>query len=254
MTLSSLQLAALLLVVALLTWLVWKRWPQRTLPSSLPVSEPLAKRIHQIRAQTIMAQGGPRSFAEYLAIFPTACPECGSRTIYEAAMVTSLPAGELPLTTPAYRVDSCWWCPRCHTGSDTTLEKAGVRQQISSPYLDAALTDTIPEPPYPKADVKPVPSEPVAAHQRSKIYIENDDVTPMDFVVIVLGELFELSSDRAIDVMIQAHQEGRSLIATCSEEEADHLVASAHAIAKEAGYPLRFVITPEKQSTMPGDT
>jgi ATP-dependent Clp protease adaptor protein ClpS len=170
-----------------------------------------------------------------------------------ALLVEHFDLGQVPLTTPAYRVEGRWWCPRCQTGSDDTLEQAGIRRQISSPYLNPALANTIPEPPYPKVDVEPLPSEPVVAQQRSKIYVENDDVTPMEFVVIVLGELFELSIDRATDVMMQAHQDGRSLVATRPEEEAGQLVATAEDIAKEAGYPLRFVITPEKQSTVPGD-
>ena len=49
--------------------------------------------------------------------------------------------------------------------------------------------------------------------------IENDDVTPMDFVVLVLLTIFELSYERAEEVMYQAHLKGRAYVATLPFEE-----------------------------------
>jgi ATP-dependent Clp protease adaptor protein ClpS len=78
-----------------------------------------------------------------------------------------------------------------------------------------------------------------------RVIIENDDVTPMDFVVMVLGVFFELDFDRAMDVMLTAHNEGRAHVATLPYEEAKERVYNAHSAAGEAGYPLRFYLEPD---------
>src|SRR3954467_1081368 len=113
MNLVIYQLVILLLVGGFLIWLVWKRWPQHTLAPVAPRPEPLSERIQRIHVRIIMERGGPRSLDEYLAIFPGACPVCGSRTIAEAKAMTSFPADPIPLTPPVYGVEGCWWCPRC---------------------------------------------------------------------------------------------------------------------------------------------
>lgn len=79
-----------------------------------------------------------------------------------------------------------------------------------------------------------------------RVIIENDDVTPMDFVVIVLLTVFELSFDRAQDVMLTAHNEGRAHVVTLPFEEAQQRVYTAHSMAREIGYPLSFYLEPDE--------
>lgn len=78
-----------------------------------------------------------------------------------------------------------------------------------------------------------------------RVIIENDDVTPMDFVVVALRIFFGLSFDQAMDVMLTAHNEGRALVATLPFEEAQERVYNAHHAAREAGYPLTFYLEPD---------
>lgn len=78
-----------------------------------------------------------------------------------------------------------------------------------------------------------------------RVIIENDDVTPMDFVVLVLHHIFGLDVEQAISVMLQAHHEGRAHVATLPFEEAQQRVYEAHSAAREAGYPLRFYLEPD---------
>jgi ATP-dependent Clp protease adaptor protein ClpS len=78
-----------------------------------------------------------------------------------------------------------------------------------------------------------------------RVIIENDDVTPMDFVVMVLRLFFGLSMDDALNVMLTAHNEGRALVATMPFEEAQERVYSAHSVAREEGYPLTFYLEPD---------
>ncbi len=78
-----------------------------------------------------------------------------------------------------------------------------------------------------------------------RVIIENDDVTPMDFVVMVLCQIFALDLDRAVKVMWQAHHEGHALVATLPFQEAQERVYAAHTLAREAGYPLSFYLEPD---------
>jgi ATP-dependent Clp protease adaptor protein ClpS len=77
------------------------------------------------------------------------------------------------------------------------------------------------------------------------VIIENDDVTPMDFVVLVLLTIFELDLDRAMNVMLEAHHKGRALVVTLPLEEAQQRVYRAKSLAREAGYPLSFYLEPD---------
>jgi ATP-dependent Clp protease adaptor protein ClpS len=79
-----------------------------------------------------------------------------------------------------------------------------------------------------------------------RVIIENDDVTPMDFVVLVLRVFFGLGFDQAMDVMLTAHNEGRAHVVTLPYEEAQERVYNAHHAAREAGYPLTFYLEPDE--------
>lgn len=76
------------------------------------------------------------------------------------------------------------------------------------------------------------------------VIIHNDDVTPMDFVVIILQRIFQLSPLEAEHVMFTAHLNGLALVATLPESEAKKRVGKAHFAAQLEGYPLMFTIEP----------
>lgn len=77
------------------------------------------------------------------------------------------------------------------------------------------------------------------------VIIHNDDVTPMNFVVEVLKQLFFLGNDRAAEIMLTAHVKGSAYVQTLPKPEAEKRVANAHQAASLEGYPLRFTIEPE---------
>ncbi len=79
-----------------------------------------------------------------------------------------------------------------------------------------------------------------------RVIVENDDVTPMDFVVIVLRVFFELDLARAEQVMLMAHYEGRALVTVLPFQAAQERVYQAHHAAREAGYPLTFYLEPDQ--------
>lgn len=78
-----------------------------------------------------------------------------------------------------------------------------------------------------------------------RVLIHNDDVTPMDYVVVVLRGIFQLTSRQAQAVMLEAHFGGLAYVMTLGREEAKYRVGKAHGMARAAGYPLTFSIEPE---------
>lgn len=78
-----------------------------------------------------------------------------------------------------------------------------------------------------------------------RVIVQNDEVTPMDFVVIVLRLFFDLEYDHAVQVMLEAHTHGQAYVATLPLREAQDRIYAAHHAAREAGYPLTFHLEPE---------
>ena len=78
-----------------------------------------------------------------------------------------------------------------------------------------------------------------------RIIIHNDDVTPFDFVIIVLRRFFQLLPPDAEYVAYVAHTKGMAYVATLPRKEAQKRVGQAHFAAGLEGYPLRFTIEPE---------
>lgn len=80
---------------------------------------------------------------------------------------------------------------------------------------------------------------------RYRVLIHNDDVTPMDFVVHVLMNIFKKNISDAADIMLTAHNTGVALVVVLSLEEAELRVDQAHSLARTAKYPLTFTYEPE---------
>jgi len=78
-----------------------------------------------------------------------------------------------------------------------------------------------------------------------RVFVHNDDVTPMDFVVGVLTGIFQLSQPVAVDIMFAAHYHGQAHVATLPKSEAEARINKAHFAAGLEGYPLHFSMEPE---------
>ncbi|MFN8383359.1 MAG: ATP-dependent Clp protease adaptor ClpS [Anaerolineales bacterium] len=78
-----------------------------------------------------------------------------------------------------------------------------------------------------------------------RVIIHNDDVTPMDFVVEVLKQIFFLANDRAAEIMLVAHIKGSAYVQSLPHMEAEKRVQRAHHAAGMEGYPLHFSTEPE---------
>jgi hypothetical protein len=89
------------------------------------------KRVH---VRTILASGGPRTLAEFLAIVPDACHTCGGRRFREELIIDKAETDpqissaqfDWRLRTPISR----YYCIRCNTESLTN-----VGEDVHAPYL-----------------------------------------------------------------------------------------------------------------------
>ena len=66
-----------------------------------------------------------------------------------------------------------------------------------------------------------------------KVILMNDDYTPMEFVVLVLETYFALDREKATQVMLNVHMQGKGLCGVFTKEIAEHFNCSAANITKE---------------------
>lgn len=77
------------------------------------------------------------------------------------------------------------------------------------------------------------------------ILVHNDDVTPYEFVVDTLGQVFSLSDEIAETVTWEAHSKGVAPVCSRPKSEAKRLISDAHNLARAAGFPLTFSMEPK---------
>lgn len=80
--------------------------------------------------------------------------------------------------------------------------------------------------------------------QRFAVVLYNDDYTPMDFVVEVLQEQFQMSVDKAVEVMLAVHHDGRGVAGVYSRDIAETKSHAVNETARQAGYPLLTLAEP----------
>ena len=82
--------------------------------------------------------------------------------------------------------------------------------------------------------------------RRYKVTIYNDDFTTMEFVVMILIQVFFKSQAEAETLMLQVHHADKAVVGIYSYDVAVSKVRKATNMAREAGFPLRLTIEPEK--------
>jgi len=80
---------------------------------------------------------------------------------------------------------------------------------------------------------------------RYKVFLHNDPVTPMLFVVQVLAQFFAKHHKQATQIMLEAHTKGLAFVGAYSFEQAEFKVDQSHSLARAQGYPLTFTYEAE---------
>ncbi|WP_404339987.1 ATP-dependent Clp protease adapter ClpS [Pseudoalteromonas mariniglutinosa] len=74
--------------------------------------------------------------------------------------------------------------------------------------------------------------------RKFKVILNNDDYTPMDFVIEVLMTFFNMNSDRATDVMLKVHHDGKAVCGVYSADIAYTKAEQVNRYARENEHPL----------------
>ncbi len=78
-----------------------------------------------------------------------------------------------------------------------------------------------------------------------KVLLLNDDYTSMEFVIMVLMEIFGFENNKAMATMYKIHEKGSAVCGVYPYEIAEAKVVQVHKVAKEHEYPLRAVMEEE---------
>ncbi|MEY4718789.1 MAG: ATP-dependent Clp protease adapter ClpS [Pseudomonadota bacterium] len=71
-----------------------------------------------------------------------------------------------------------------------------------------------------------------------KVLLLNDDFTPMDFVVEILTDFFNMNRERATQVMLQVHTRGVGVCGTYTKDVAETKVHIVNEYSREHHHPL----------------
>ncbi len=70
------------------------------------------------------------------------------------------------------------------------------------------------------------------------VLLMNDDFTPMDFVIDVLAQFFSMNTERATQIMLQVHTEGKGSCGVFTVDVAETKVKQVNDYSKEHHHPL----------------
>jgi len=77
-----------------------------------------------------------------------------------------------------------------------------------------------------------------------RVLIFNDDYTPMEFVVYVLQSFFGYDRDKATQIMLAVHAQGRGVCGIFTKEVAETKSSQVNNFARENEHPLISEIEP----------
>lgn len=84
------------------------------------------------------------------------------------------------------------------------------------------------------------PKEP----RRYQVLLLNDDYTTMEFVVMVLMNVFHHPEPEAIEIMLNVHHQGVGVAGIYSFEVAETKISKVHELARQHEFPLRCSLEP----------
>ncbi len=85
----------------------------------------------------------------------------------------------------------------------------------------------------------------VKVPRKFRVYLLNDDYTPMEFVVEVLKSFFQLREEVAVQVMLQVHFQGKGICGVFTRDIAETKVALVNEYARMNQHPLLSGMEPE---------
>ena len=79
-----------------------------------------------------------------------------------------------------------------------------------------------------------------------KVIFHNDDFTTMDFVVMILKNIFFKNEVEAETLMLEVHKKGKAVAGIYPRDIAMSKIQKATRLARESNFPLRLTCEPEE--------
>ena len=95
---------------------------------------------------------------------------------------------------------------------------------------------------YEESGVITKPEELIKEPSMYKVFLHNDDYTPMDFVVEILEDFFNKQTQEAHDIMLEVHNKGMGAGGIFPREIAETKLDLVHRYANECDYPLKCTL------------
>lgn len=81
--------------------------------------------------------------------------------------------------------------------------------------------------------------------RRYKVIILNDDLTPMEWVISILTEIFKHTQSKAQELTLAIHSDGSAIAGIYSYEIAEQKSVEATMLSRNNGFPLAFKLEVE---------
>ena len=72
-----------------------------------------------------------------------------------------------------------------------------------------------------------------------RVLLHNDDYTPMNFVVMILRDVFRKNEGEAVRIMLHVHKRGIGVAGLYPHQIAESKVAKVHRQARDEKHPLK---------------
>ena len=77
-----------------------------------------------------------------------------------------------------------------------------------------------------------------------RVILLNDDYTPMEFVVQVLEQFFSMGREKATQVMLAVHTQGKAVCGIYPQDIAETKASQVNQCARDSGHPLLCEVEP----------
>lgn len=78
-----------------------------------------------------------------------------------------------------------------------------------------------------------------------KVVIHNDDHTPVEFVIVLLVNIFKYAQSNAVQLTLDVHNKGQAIAGIYPLEIAEQKVVDSTRLSRSNGFPLVVTMEPE---------
>jgi ATP-dependent Clp protease adaptor protein ClpS len=128
---------------------------------------------------------------------------------------------------------------------DLMLDVLFVVVEAEPGAMRTMTENTLPPPAQPGADPQLHHLMRPASEDLVRVVLHNDEVTPYDYVIEMLGSLFLVSEELADHIAWTAHNQGSAVVVVRPRGEAEKLAKVGCGRAKLDGFPLSFTLEQE---------